>query len=103
MTPTDAQPLAGQAVLITGGARRPGAAMGQALPAAGANTGIHPLTPTPEAATVVAALNGVRESSAIAVQGDLLDTTRLPQLVAATLQKFGRLDILINNASTFYP
>src|SRR5580693_964183 len=103
MTATDAQPLAGQAVLITGGARRLGAAMVQALHAAGANVVIHHLTSTQDAATLVAALNGVRESSAIAVQGDLLDTTRLPQLVEATLRKFGRLDILINNASTFYP
>jgi len=103
MTPTDAQPLAGHAVLITGGARRLGAAMAQALHAVGANVVIHHLTSTKDAATLVAALNSVRASSAIAVQADLLDTARLPHLVEASVQKFGRLDILINNASTFYP
>jgi pteridine reductase len=103
MTPTDAQPLAGQAVLITGGARRLGAAMARALHAVGANVVIHHLTSTKDAATLVAALNATRESSAIAVQGDLLDTARLPHLIEATVEKFGRLDILINNASTFYP
>jgi pteridine reductase len=103
MTPTDAQPLARHAVLITGGARRLGAAMARALHAVGANVVIHHLTSTKDAATLVAALNGVRESSAIAVQADLLDTARLPQLVAASVRQFGRLDILINNASTFYP
>src|SRR5580658_3721425 len=103
MTPADAQPLAGHAVLITGGARRLGAAMAQALHAVGANVVIHHLTSTKDAASLVAALNATRESSAIAVQADLLDTTRLPQLVEATVGKFGRLDILINNASSFYP
>lgn len=102
MTQTDAQPLAGQTVLITGGARRLGAASARALHAVGANVVIHHLTSTRDAATLVGALNAIRPGSAIAVQANLLDTARLPELVAATLQHFGRLDILINNASTFY-
>jgi pteridine reductase len=102
MPQTDSQPLAGQTVLITGGARRLGAAMAQALHAAGANVVIHHRTSTQDAAALVSALNAARESSAIALQADLLDLARLPQLIAATLERFGRLDILINNASTFY-
>ncbi|MGC1458608.1 MAG: pteridine reductase [Steroidobacteraceae bacterium] len=102
MPQTDSQPLAGQTVLITGGARRLGAAMAQALHAVGANVVIHHLRSTQDAAALVGALNATRESSAIALQADLLDTARLPQLIAATLERFGRLDILINNASTFY-
>ncbi len=98
----DSQPLAGQTVLITGGARRLGAAMAQALHAVGANVVIHHLQSTHDAAALVGAFNAVRESSAIAVQADLLDAARLPELVGAAIQRFGRLDILINNASTFY-
>jgi pteridine reductase len=102
MAQPDAQPLVGQTVLITGGARRLGAAMAQALHGAGANIVIHHLTSSREAAASVNAFNVQRASSAIAVQADLLDTARLPELVAAAVLHFGRLDILINNASTFY-
>ncbi len=102
MPPTDPQPLAGQTVLITGGARRLGAAMAQALHGVGANVVIHHLKSTQDAAALVGALNAIRQSSAIALQADLLDTQHLPQLIAATIGRFGRLDILINNASTFY-
>jgi pteridine reductase len=102
MTQTLAQPLAGQTVLITGGARRLGAASARALRAVGANVVIHHLTSTQDAATLIGTLNAIRPGSAVAVQANLLDTARLTELVAATLQHFGRLDILINNASTFY-
>jgi pteridine reductase len=102
MPPTDSQPLAGQTVLITGGARRLGAAMAQALHAVGANVVIHHLTSTTDATALVSTLNAARASSAFAVQADLLDTARLPQLITATVERFGRLDILINSASTFY-
>jgi pteridine reductase len=97
------QTLAGQTVLITGGARRLGAATARALHAAGANVVIHHLTSTQEAGTLVAALNQSRAGSATLAQADLLDVARLPGLVEAAVSHFGRLDILINNASTFYP
>ena len=102
MTQANAQPLAGQTVLITGGARRLGAASARALHAVGANVVIHHLTSTQDAATLIGAFNSIRAHSAIAVQADLLDIARLPELITAAIQRFGRLDILINNASTFY-
>ncbi len=97
------QTLAGQTVLITGGARRLGAAMARALHAAGANVVIHHLTSTQEAGTLVEALNATRAASAILVQADLRDVARLPGLIVSAVRHIGRLDILINNASTFYP
>jgi pteridine reductase len=97
------QPLAGQTVLITGGARRLGAAMARALHAVGANIVIHHLTSAQAAATLIAALNQARAASAMLVQADLLEVAQLPGLVDAAVQRFGHLDILINNASTFYP
>jgi pteridine reductase len=48
-------------------------------------------------------LNASRPRSALALQGNLLDLSRVPALVESTLAEFGRLDILVNNASTFYP
>jgi pteridine reductase len=102
MTQPDSQPLAGQTVLITGGARRLGAAIAQALHAVGANVVIHHRTSTDDAAALLRTLNSRRANSATAARADLLDTTQLPPLVAAAIRDFGRLDILINNASTFY-
>jgi pteridine reductase len=102
MTQPDAQPLAGQTVLITGGARRLGAAMAQALHAVGANVVIHHRKSAAEADALLQTLNGRRAGTATTVQADLLDTAQLPQLVATTLRDFGRLDILVNNASSFY-
>ncbi len=97
------QTLAGQTVLITGGARRLGAAMARALHAAGANVVIHHLTSRQEAGMLVEELNQARAASTTLVQADLLDVARLPGLLEAAVNHFGRLDILINNASTFYP
>jgi pteridine reductase len=99
---SDSQPLAGQTVLISGGAHRLGAVMAQTLHGAGANVVIHHRTSIKEAATLIDSLNGARAASAVTVQADLLDTARMPDLVAAAVTNFGRLDILINNASTFY-
>jgi pteridine reductase len=49
------------------------------------------------------ALNSTRAHSAIVIHADLLDTARLPDLIAAVIKAFGRLDVLVNNASSFYP
>jgi len=103
MTHTDATPLAGKVALITGAARRLGAATARRLHAGGAGVAIHYRSSSGDADALVETLNGQRRGSAIAVQADLLDVDSLPGLVEAVVQAFGRLDILVNNASTFYP
>lgn len=95
-------PLEGKAVLITGAARRVGASIARALQAAGANVMIHYRKSEAEARTLASELNSLRGGSAAVVQGDLLDTDHLGDLVEATVKTFGQLDVLINNASTFY-
>ena len=95
--------LAGKAILITGAARRVGAAIVRRLHGAGACVAIHHRDSAPDADALAAELNATRAGSAILLQADLLDTAQLPRLVAATLAAYGRLDVLINNASTFYP
>jgi len=98
-----ATPLHGKAVLLTGAARRLGAAMARRFHAGGARVAIHYRSSSAEADALVAALDAARRGSAIAVQADLLDVARLPDVVAAVVDAFGRLDVLVNNASTFYP
>jgi pteridine reductase len=96
-------PLAGKAVLITGAARRVGATIARTLQAAGANVMIHYRQSEREGQALARELNTLRGGSAALVSGDLLDIKRLGKLVDATLKTFGQLDVLINNASTFYP
>jgi pteridine reductase len=94
--------LAGKTVLITGGARRVGAALARELHTAGANLVIHYRKSARDAELLAGALNGARPDSAATIQADLLDTARLPLLVEFTTRTFGGLDVLVNNASTFY-
>jgi pteridine reductase len=95
--------LTGKTVLITGGAKRVGAAIARQLHGAGANLAIHYRNSSREAETLAAELNGMRGGSAAIVQGELLDVASLPSLVEFAVRGFGGLDVLINNASTFYP
>jgi pteridine reductase len=104
ITPTsNAAALAGRAVLVTGGARRVGAEIARTLHAAGAQLAVHYRNSTAEAEALVAQLNSARSRSAIGIQANLLDTSQLSRLVETLLAAFGRLDVLVNNASTFYP
>lgn len=98
-----ALPLAGHCVLITGGAKRLGAAIGRRLHAAGASIVVHYHQSRPAADALVAEFEAARAGSALAVRADLHEVERLPALVDAALERFGRIDALVNNASTFYP
>jgi len=93
----------GRIVLITGGAKRVGAAICRRLHAAGANLMLHYRRSAGEARLLQAELNHVRAESVALIQADLLDLNKLPAIVDQTLQTFGRLDALVNNASSFFP
>lgn len=95
--------LAGKAVLITGGARRVGAAIVRAVHGAGAQVLIHCHRSAQVAQALRLELEHQRPGSSAVHVADLLDTAALPELVAAALGHFGRLDVLINNASSFFP
>jgi pteridine reductase len=98
-----AQPLAGKTALITGAARRVGAVITRFLHGHGANVLVHYRSSADDAAALVRELNAERAGSAASAEGDLLDVVQLPGLVAAAVSAFGSLDVLVNNASTFYP
>ncbi|HEY4369549.1 MAG TPA: pteridine reductase [Steroidobacteraceae bacterium] len=101
-TSVNSTSLAGRSVLITGAARRIGAAITRGMHAEGANVAIHFRRSGSDAEAMRDELNAARPGSAIAIEGDLLDIQRLPALVAQTVDAFGRLDVLVNNASSFY-
>ena len=95
--------LRDQVVLITGGARRVGAEMARALHAAGANILIHHRSSAAAAIALADEFNRARGHSAAICAAQLLEPDAPDKLIAAALLEFGRLDILINNASSFYP
>jgi pteridine reductase len=95
--------LHGRTALVTGGARRLGAAIVRALHARGANVLLHYRGSAGAAQALAAELNACRTGSVELHAADLLDVAALPGLVAAATRAFGRLDVLVNNASTFYP
>lgn len=89
--------------LITGAARRLGAAIARRLHAAGYDLALHYRHSAADMAALVAELEGTRSGSAFALQADLAEYDRLPELVAHTVGRYGRLDALVNNASAFSP
>lgn len=95
--------LQDKVALVTGGARRIGAAIASRLHAAGMKLVIHYRSSEDQAHVLQDALNGERSESVILVRGDLLDIDKNRQLISQCMQTFGRLDVIVNNASTFYP
>ncbi|MBI5658415.1 MAG: pteridine reductase [Nitrosomonadales bacterium] len=94
--------MQGKVVLVTGGAKRVGAAICRRLHAAGASVAVHYRSSAKEALALRNELNAQRAGSALCVQADLLDLPALPALVGEVVRHFGHLDALVNNASSFY-
>lgn len=90
-------------VLVTGGAKRVGAAIVRAAHAAGARVVVHCNRSRGEADRLAAELEAARPGSAAVIQADLLDAGALESLVERAVAAYGRLDGLVNNASSFHP
>ena len=95
--------LQSKVAVVTGAARRVRAAIARRLHGAGANIVIHYRGAEADAAQLEKDLNALRAGSALKVRGDLLAPIAPQALVSAALQRFARLDFLVNNASAFYP
>lgn len=103
LTESTQQGLGGRWALVTGAAKRIGAEITTTLHAAGANVAIHYFSSAGEAETLAARLNAERDGSALTVGGDLRDVAEIERVIADVTRATGRLDVLVNNASTFYP
>lgn len=97
------EPLENKTILITGAAHRIGAHMAKTLHQQGANIVLHYRNSKDTAESLQYDLNNQRPDSVFLVQGDLLDTATVGHIIEQTLQQAGHLDVLINNASSFYP
>ena len=95
--------LAGRVALVTGAAKRLGAAIARGLHAEGASVVIHFHRSAQDAGQICAELNSLRSNSCSTVQAELLQIAGLTSVVTGAVDRFGGLDILINNASSFYP
>ena len=88
---------------MTGSARRIGAAIIRALHGAGMKVVVHYRTSAAEARALEAELENTRAGSVLLVSGDLCDAATPVSLIQTATKHFGRLDLLVNNASSFYP
>lgn len=89
--------------LITGSAQRIGAQIARTLHAAGYDLALHYRSSRSAMDALVADLEAARGNSTFILQADLAQFDRLPEMIAHTIGRFGRLDGLINNASGFTP
>mgnify|MGYP001764486834 CR=1 FL=1 len=94
--------MQGKVILVTGSARRVGAAICRRLHAAGANIALHYRSSETEALALQAELREQRPHSVKCMKADLLRPHALTRLIDNTVRHFGRLDALVNNASSFY-
>ena len=89
--------------IVTGAARRIGAAIVETLHRRGLNVVIHCRDSRQEAEALAERLNAERAQSGFVIQADLADPLAPDQIVHNALEAFGRIDVLVNNASAFYP
>lgn len=89
--------------LVTAGGRRVGAAIARELHAAGDRVIIHCRESREAAEAMALELNKRRPDSVVVIQADLKEAAERDELIACAAQRWGRLDALVNNASTFYP
>ncbi len=88
--------------LVTGAAKRIGAAIARRLHADGYALALHYRNSQREAQALAAELEATRADSTLLLQANLDEFDRLPELVAKTVGHFGRLDALVNNASSYF-
>lgn len=103
MLTTRTDSLLGKCALITGAARRIGAAIAKTLHAAGADVVIHYRGSQSDAQHLCSMLNAKRSNSAVTCRANMDDPDATSAMLEHTLQWRNRLDILVNNASSFYP
>lgn len=103
MSPSDDRPGADRPVaLITGAGRRVGAVIARTLHAAGYDVALHYRHSAADARTLADELEAQRSGSTLLLQAELAELSTLPGMIDQLLERYGRLDALVNNASAFF-
>ncbi|MBS0193895.1 MAG: pteridine reductase [Proteobacteria bacterium] len=89
--------------LITGASRRIGAAIARRLHTAGYDLALHHRRDDDRMDALLAELESQRTGSTLELRAELADLDALPLMVADTVMRFSRIDVLVNNASAFFP
>ncbi len=100
---TSANGSGNRVAIVTGGARRIGAAIVRSLHQRGLDICLHYRGSEAAALALRDELLAVRAESVVLVQADLAEDYAADQIKSAALDAFGRIDVLVNNASAFYP
>ena len=95
--------LTRKVAFITGGVKRLGAAIARQLHANGMDLALHYRHSETAAHALQAELHNQRSESVLLLQADLLHTAKLTRMMQQIIDHYGRLDVLVNNASSFYP
>ena len=90
-------------VMVTGAARRVGAELVRHLHQADMDIILHYRSSEKDATNLADTLNAQRADSVKLLQGDLKEYKHIPKLIEQAFSLFGHIDVLINNASSFYP
>lgn len=100
---SDSSDTTPKVVIVTGASRRIGAAIASAAHSQGYRVLVHYRSSEKEARILTEKFNKHRSDSAVSVHADFADSNSCEQLVSACISHWGRLDLLVNNASEFYP
>src|SRR3954470_11243109 len=95
---TPGKELAGKAAIVTGGARNIGRAIARSLAAGGASVMVNAKTSRAQAEETVAMIETAGGKAAVHI-GDVTDPRAVAEMVEAAVKRFGRLDMLVNNAA----
>lgn len=99
----NSNPISGKVALVTGAAHRIGAEIVRTLHAAGMDIAIHYRNSEAAALALQQELEQQRPDSVLLIQADLAEMTAYPSMINKIHEWRARLDLLVNNASSFYP
>ena len=95
--------IAGKVLLVTGASQRIGESIVRLMHAEGMNIILHYRHSRSDAQKIQQELNAEREDSVILIQADLSETNKISEMIREAVKGWGRIDAIVNNASSFYP
>lgn len=100
---TDANSLSGKVILVTGASQRIGECIVRTMHSEGMNIILHYRSSRDAAKKIQQELNAQRDDSVILIQADLSETSKISEMLREAVKGWGRIDAIVNNASSFYP